>query len=56
VASGPPLSVLGGIYEGLKRRRGGRRAIVAVARRLLGVLVAWLRSSQDYREPARVVT
>ena len=40
------------IYESLKRRRGGRRAIVAVARRLLGVLVALLRSGQAYREPA----
>jgi len=38
-------------YERLKRRRGARRAIVAVARRLLGVLVAVLRSGQGYREP-----
>jgi len=38
-------------YEGLKQRRGSRRAIVAVARRLLGVLVALLRSGQPYREP-----
>jgi len=43
-----------GIYEGLKRRRGSRRAIVAVARRLLGVLVALLRSGQAYREPPAV--
>ena len=42
------------IYERLKRRRGGRRAIVAVARRLLGVLVALLRSGQEYREPRGV--
>jgi transposase len=41
-----------GIYEALKRRRGSRRSIVAVARRLLGVLVALLRSGQEYREPA----
>src|SRR5262249_12339576 len=41
-----------GIYAGLKRRRGSRRAIVAVARRLLGVLVALLRSGEGYREPA----
>jgi transposase len=41
-----------GIYAALKRRRGSRRAIVAVARRLLGVLVAVLRSGQAYREPA----
>jgi transposase len=42
----------GGVYHRLKRRRGGRRAIVAVARRLLGVLVALWRSGQEYREPA----
>jgi transposase len=41
-----------GIYGALKQRRGSRRAIVAVARRLLGVLVALLRSGQEYREPA----
>ncbi len=40
-----------GIYGALKKRRGSRRAIVAVARRLLGVLVALLRSGQEYREP-----
>jgi transposase len=39
------------IYRRLKGRRGPRRAIVAVARRLLGVLVALLRSDQEYREP-----
>ncbi|WP_169981442.1 IS110 family transposase [Tautonia rosea] len=33
-----------GIYRALKQRRGARRAIVAVARRLLEVLVALLRS------------
>lgn len=40
-----------GVYAALKKRRGSRRAIVAVARRLLGVLVALLRSGQEYREP-----
>jgi hypothetical protein len=40
----------GGIYERIKRRRGGRRAIVAVARRLLEVMTALLRSDQAYRE------
>lgn len=40
-----------GIYQALRRRRGAKRAIVAVARRLLGVLVALLRSGQEYREP-----
>jgi transposase len=39
------------IYEGLKARRGARRAIVAVARRLLGVMVALMRSGKVYREP-----
>lgn len=39
------------IYEGLKARRGARRAIVAIARRLLGVMVALMRSGQLYREP-----
>lgn len=41
-----------GLYTALKKRRGSRRAIVAMARRLLGVLVALLRSGQEYREPA----
>jgi transposase len=38
-------------YNGLAQRRGRRRAIVAVARRLLGVMVAVLRSEQSYSEP-----
>lgn len=41
-----------GAYAALKRRRGSRRAIVAVARRLPGVLVALLRSGEEYREPS----
>jgi hypothetical protein len=32
----------------LKRRRGAKRAIVAVARRLLGVLVSMLKSGKGY--------
>lgn len=40
------------VYGRLKQRRGRRRAIGAVARRLLGVLVALLRRGQEYREPA----
>ena len=40
-----------GIYRPLSKRRNARRAIVAVARRLLGVLVALLRSGEAYREP-----
>lgn len=38
-----------GIYEGIKKRRGGKRAVIAVARRLLGVLVSMLKSGQEYR-------
>ncbi len=36
------------VYEPVKRRRGGKRAIVAVARRLLVVLVSMLKSGQMY--------
>jgi transposase len=39
------------VYEAIKVRRGARRAIVAVARRLLGVMVALMRSGQMYHEP-----
>jgi transposase len=37
------------IYEGLKRRRGGKKAIVAVARRLLCVMYAMLKAMKPYR-------
>lgn len=37
------------VYEQLQKRRGKKKAIVAVARRLLGVMVALLRSGQRYR-------
>ena len=37
------------VYERLHKRRGKKKAIVAVARRLLGVMVALLRSGQAYR-------
>jgi transposase len=37
------------VYEGIKRRRGGKKAFVAVARRLLGVMVALLRTKRPYR-------
>jgi transposase len=37
------------IYEGLRQRRGTKKAIVAIARRLLGVMAALLRSGQRYR-------
>jgi transposase len=40
------------VYVGIKRRRGAKKAIVAVARRLLGVMVALLKSGQAYRLPA----
>jgi transposase len=36
------------VYEKLKARRGAKKAIVAVARRLLGVMVALLRSGRRY--------
>jgi transposase len=39
----------GMIYEQLKRRRGSKRAIIAVARRLLGVLASMLKSGEKYR-------
>jgi transposase len=38
------------VYENLKRRRGGRRAIVAVARRLLTLMAALLRDGVAYHE------
>jgi transposase len=37
------------IFESLCKRRGKKKAIVAVARRLLGVMVAMLRSGQRYQ-------
>ncbi len=37
------------VYEGIKKRRGGKKAIVAVARRLLGVMVAMLKTRSPYR-------
>jgi transposase len=36
------------IYEKLKQRTGAKKAIVAIARRLLGMMVAMLRSGQPY--------
>lgn len=40
------------IYAALQKRRGRKKAIVAVARRLLGVMVAMLHSGQRYRYAA----
>jgi transposase len=37
------------VYEQIRQRRGARKAIVAVARRLLGVLFTLLRTGQAYR-------
>lgn len=37
------------VYERLRQRRGKKKAIVAVARRLLGVLVALWRKGQKYQ-------
>lgn len=37
------------LYEQLKQRAGNKKAIVAVARRILGVMVALLRSGGRYR-------
>lgn len=36
------------IYEGIKKRAGGKKAIVAVARRLLVVMTAMLRDGTNY--------
>lgn len=41
------------IYEGIRRRAGGKKAIVAVARRLLAVMAAMLRDGTNY-SPLRV--
>jgi transposase len=38
-----------GVFESIKRRRGAKRAIIAVARRLLGVLVSMLKQGKEYR-------
>ena len=37
------------IYEGLKDRLRAKKAIIAVARRLLGVMTAILKTGQPYR-------
>jgi len=37
-------------YENLKKRRGSRRSIVAVARRLLTVMTALLREGVPYQD------
>jgi transposase len=36
-------------FEKLRQRRGKKKAIVAIARRLLGIMVALIRSGQKYR-------
>jgi hypothetical protein len=45
----------GSMFDSLARRRGKKKAIVAVARRLLCMMVAMLRSGRRY-EPALVCT
>jgi transposase len=40
------------LFERLQRRCGSKKAIVAVARRMLGVLTAMLRTGQSYRHAA----
>jgi transposase len=40
------------VFEQLRQRRGKKKAIVAIARRLLTVMVALLRSGQRYRHAA----
>jgi transposase len=42
----------GSAFERLRQRRGKKKAIVAVARRLLGVMTALLRTGQRYRPEA----
>jgi transposase len=37
------------VYDRLKRRRGAKRAIIAVARRLLGMLASMLKAGTKYR-------
>jgi len=39
----------GAVFEALARRRGKKRAIVAIARRLLCLMVAMLRSGRRYQ-------
>jgi hypothetical protein len=43
------------VYERLKQRRGAKRAIVAVARRLLGVIVSLLRSGKPVSRPSLMI-
>lgn len=45
----------GSVFERLRQRRGKKKAIVAVARRLLGVMTALLRTGQRYRPEAAPV-
>ncbi len=43
------------VYENLRHRRGKKKAIVAIARRLLGLMVALWRSGQCYRHGQEAV-
>lgn len=42
-------SAMRSFYEGIRARRGGKRAIVAVARKLCHVLLAMVKSGETYR-------
>jgi transposase len=44
------------VYERLRKRMGGKKAIVAVARRLLCVIAAMLRSGQRYSLATEILT
>ena len=44
------------IYERLKARIGGKKAVIAVSRRLLGVCFSVLKSQKDYCEKTRPQT
>lgn len=43
-------------YEKLKLRCGAKKAIVAIARRILGVMVSMLRSGQRYSLATEILT
>jgi hypothetical protein len=39
----------GTAFEKLRQRRGKEKAVVAIARRLLGMMAALVRNGQEYR-------
>ena len=52
LAARAPKSVLGRSISKTQRACGKKKAIIAIARRLLGVMVALLRTGQCYRPAA----